>query len=122
MKSIKIDNINFQVENFSTQLSTGSHATIVVTINIATYPSYYKFFVDYFDKCSNTTLSKKDYSFNIQHLNYMAYGCIIKSLDIDNMNYIMQLHIVCDYFEQMPISERREQIINDILDNNFDKE
>lgn len=109
----------FFVEEFSTQLTTGSHAHISMTINISTYPNYYKYFIDIYDK-SSTCLNKNESSFNVQHLNYKAHGCHIKSIDVDNMNYLMHLNIVCDFFEQIPLSERRDEIIDKVL-NNEDK-
>jgi hypothetical protein len=110
----------FSVENLSTQLSTGSHAIITITIDIGKYPSYYKFFIEEYDR--PITGYKLDNVFQIQHKNYLASGCLIKSLDIDNMNYLMHVNIISDYFQEIPISELRDQVINDILDQNFDKD
>ena len=110
----------FYVENFSTQLSTGSHANISITIDIGKYPDYYKFFVEEYDRPK--TGYKIDNVFRIQHKNCLASGCLIKSLDIDNMNYMMHIHIISDYFQEIPISELRDQALNDLLGENFDEE
>lgn len=113
---IKISNNIFIVENFSTQLSTGSHAIISITINTLNNPTAYSFFTTKYD--NSTSLKKEESSFDIEHFNHKAYGCLIKSIDLDNMNYLMHLNIISDYFMEIPISERRDQIITDILNNN----
>lgn len=114
---IKICGDIFQIESYSVQLSTGSHANISISIYTFNNSKAYNFFINKYDNTNS-----KDLSFDIEHHSFKAYGCMIKSMDLDNMNYMMHLNIICDYFNEVPISERRDQMITDILDkNNFDK-
>jgi hypothetical protein len=118
MNVVKINSDYFFVEDFSTQFSIGSHGTINLTINTFKYPEYYKFFTDIFDNYYDKSgLSKSDFTFNIQLKNLRAYGCLIKSLDIDSMNYLLYVNINCDYLEQVTVQEKREEIITDLLND-----
>ena len=114
MKIIKIDNRYFYVEDISTQPSIGSHGIINLTINTLKYSEYYKFFTDIFDNYYEDSLSKTNV-FNIQFKNLRAYGCKIKSLDIDSMNYLLYVNINCDYLEQVTVQEKRDEIIDEVL-------
>ena len=106
MQIIKIKEQYFYVEDISTQFSIGSHGKINITINTLNYPKYYKFFTDIFDSYSE---------FDLQYKNLRGYGCVIKSLDIDNMNYLLYVNIHCDYLEQVTIQEKRDELIDEFL-------
>lgn len=117
MQIIKIDKQYFYVENLSTQLSTGSHAKITLIFDIKRFPNYHTFFTDKYDKAS-LSFTKTDYQFTIEHNGVRATGCFIKMIDIDNMSLVMCVYINCDVYEEIPLSERRDETINQILDNN----
>lgn len=117
MQIIKINQEYFQVEDISTQFSIGSHGSISLTINTLNHPNYYKFFTDIFDNYYEDIhrLPKSDIVFNVQFKNLRAYGCMIKSLDIDSMNYLLYVNITCDYLEQVTVQEKRDELIDDVL-------
>lgn len=117
MDIIKINDDYFNVESISTQYSIGSHGVISLTLNTLKYPQYYRFFTDIFDNYydSSNGVYKSDITFNIQFKNLRAYGCIIKSLDIDSMNYLLYVNINCDYLEQATIQEKRDELIDEVL-------
>lgn len=121
MKILKIEDRFFNVEEISTQLSIGSHGTINVTINTFKYPDYYKFFTDifdnYYDDNSRSISKKSEISFNLQFKNIRGYGCLIKSLDIDSMNYLMYLSLTCDYLKEVSVQEKRDEVITDLLND-----
>lgn len=106
MHTLKIRNEYFFVEDISTQFSIGTHGNLNITINTMKFPSYYKYFIDIFDSYSE---------FDIQYKNLRGYGCMIKSLDIDNMNYLLYVNIHCDYLEQVTVQEKRDELIDDVL-------
>jgi len=116
MKVIKIKDEYFYVEEISTQFSIGTHGTICLTINTLKYPGYYKFFTDIFDNYyENQMKLKYEYAFNIQFKNLRGHGCLIKSLDMDSMNYLLYVNINCDYLQQVTVQEKRDELIDDVL-------
>lgn len=123
-KWFKIKDDIFYAESINCQLSLGTHGDIDISIDLNIYPSYRKYFYDQFDKVYNSgslsTGYKKDYIFDIITPYWRGLGCGIKSMDI-NTNGILNLGIYCDYIDQENIQERRENIINDILNETSDK-
>jgi hypothetical protein len=118
MYTVKIKDKYFIVEDISTQFSIGSHATINLTINTLKYPDYYHFFTDIFDSYSDEIFNQRprtDIVFDLQWKNLRGYGCSLKSLDIDSMNYLMYVSIMCDYLEQVTVQEKRDELIDDVL-------
>lgn len=120
MNVVKINSDYFLVEDFSTQLSIGSHGTVNLTINTFKYPEYYKFFTNIFDNYNDeifNQIPKTDIVFSIQYKNLRGHGCYLKTLDIDTMNYLMRVSIYCDYLEQCSVQDKREEIITDLLND-----
>jgi hypothetical protein len=117
MHLVKIKEDYFHVEDISTQLSLGSHGSISLTINTLKHPDYYKFFTEVFDSYSQDSFTQyvKELKFNIQYKNLRGNGCLIKSLDIDSMNYLLYVNINCDYLEQVTVQEKRDELIDDVL-------
>lgn len=103
---IKVDGETFFIDHASIQLSLGTHATIHITLDIQSNPTYSKHFIGIFD------LHKK---FEMSSAKFLARGCHIKSIDIDFKNKMI-LNIHSDFLENENIDERREILINDILD------
>lgn len=122
-KWFKIKDDTFYAESISCQLSIGSHGDINISVDLNTYPSYRKYFYDQFDKVYNSRNGqlayKKDYIFDVITPHWRGIGCGIKSMDI-NTNGILNLDLYCDYIHQENIQERRENIINDILNKTSD--
>lgn len=118
MQIIKINNDYFEVENISTQLTIGSHATIKLTIDTKKNTGYYQYFTDIFDRYNDEIWNQNPNNtiFGIQAKNIKGYGCIIKSIDIDNIHNIMNLSINCNYLEEITIQEKRDELINEVLD------
>lgn len=124
MYTVKIKDKYFIVEDISTQFSIGSHGTINLTINTLKYPDYYHFFTDIFDNYSDEIFNQRptsrheltaDTVFDLQWKNLRGYGCSLKSLDIDSMNYLMYISIMCNYLEQVTVQEKRDELIDDVL-------
>ena len=117
MQLVKIKEHYFHVEDISTQLSLGSHGSISLTINTLKNPSYYKFFTDIFDQYSEESFTQyaTDVKFNIQYKNLRGHGCLIKSLDIDSMNYLLYVNINCVYLEEITVQEKRDELIDEVL-------
>ena len=104
---IKIDNEVFHVEDISVQLSITKHATIYLELNIENNQHYYSFFVDKYENIKR---------FTIEHPKYIAKECKIKTIDIV-FNSKLNLNIFCEHIDT-DISERRDSIIEQILEEN----
>ena len=118
MQILKINNNHFEVECISTQLTIGSHGTISLTVNTLRHPNYYSYFTDIFDRYNDEVfnqLPKSDTIFNVQCKNIKGYGCSLKSMDIDNTNHLMHLSINCNYLEEITVQEKRDELIDDVL-------
>jgi hypothetical protein len=122
-KWFKIKDDLFHSISISCQLTTGSHGDINISVDLNVYPGYRQYFYDQFDKMYSSQNGqqsyKKDYIFDITTPYWRGMGCGIKSMDI-NTNGILNLDIYCDYIDQENIQERRENIINDILNETSD--
>ena len=123
-KWFKIKDDTFYSESISCQLSTGSHGDIDISLDLNKYPNYRKYFYDLFDKMYNANTGqhgyKKDYIFDIITPHWRGIGCSIKSMDI-NTNGLLNLDIRCDYIQQENIQDRRDNLIDDILNETSDK-
>jgi len=122
-KWFKIKDDVFYAELISCQLTLGSHGSIDISLDLNKYPNYRKHFYDLFDKMYSSSTGrtgyKKDYVFDIITPQWRALSCMIKSMDI-NTNGMLNLDLSCDYIDQENIQERRENIINDILNETSD--
>ena len=78
------------------------------------------YFFDLYSKRSGAvgSISK----FDINAYQFTANGCIIKSISTDPQRNELIMYIMCDYSLAIPLDERREQIINEILNENSDKD
>ena len=90
----------------SIQLSLGVHASIELSFDIKNYPTYSNIF---FNKYENKE------KFNIVGKDFEAKGTIIKTIDIDTNT--MNTSLRCDLLNNKDISERREEIIDEVLNN-----
>lgn len=103
---IKINDETFLIKDMSIQLSIGSHATLELSFDIKTNPTYSNIF---FNKYENRE------KFNIVGRDFEAKGTIIKTIDIDSNT--MNTSLRCDLLNHKDISERREEIIDEVLNN-----
>lgn len=102
---IKLEGNIFYIKQFSVQLSLGSHASIEVsTENRKDYSDIF------FNKYESGT------KFNLIGKQFEAKGVHIKGIDV-NQNQI-NLSLRCDILDNRDISERREEIIDEVLNNN----
>jgi hypothetical protein len=113
MKWVKINDNVINVEDGSVQLSMGSHASIYLSIDISKNPSYHNFFIKLYE--SQNSGNTKSSKFDLISSKFQAIGSLIKSIDTD-FNNRMNISIKCDYFNPLNIEDRRNEIINDILD------
>ena len=103
---IKINDETFFIKDMSIQLSIGTHASLELSFDIKTYPNYSNIF---FNKYENRE------KFNIVGKDFEAKGTIIKTIDIDTNT--MNTSLRCDLLNHKDISERREEIIDEVLNN-----
>lgn len=101
---IKIDNCVFNIKEATAQLSMGSHATIELSVD--SRKDYSDFFFNKFESGTK---------FDIIGKNFDAKGALIKRFFL-NGNQI-NISIRCDILQNRDISQRREEIIDDILNN-----
>ena len=103
---IKINDETFFIKDVTIQLSIGSHATLELSFDIKTYPNYSNIF---FNKYENRE------KFNVVGKDFEAKGTIIKTIDLDTNT--MNTSLRCDLLNHKDISERREEIIDEVLNN-----
>lgn len=103
---IKINNETFFIKEMTIQLSIGSHASISLSFDISKYPNYS---IIFFNKYENKE------KFNIIGKEFEAKGTIIKTIDTDRNT--MNTSLRCDLLNHKDISERREEIIDEVLNN-----
>jgi len=103
---IKINKEIFFIKDIIIQLSIGSHASLQLSFDIKTYQKYTDIF---FSKYENRE------KFDIVGKEFEAKGTIIKTIDVDKNTMIVSLR--CDLLNHKDISERREEIIDKVLNN-----
>jgi hypothetical protein len=104
---VKIDNDLFDVIDLTVQLSIGSHTTTYISLDINKNPNYLKYFTNLYENHSSFTMSS---------IKFVAPGSLIKSIDVD-FDSNMNLTIKSDIFNPVSIQERREEIIDELLNN-----
>jgi hypothetical protein len=65
-------------------------------------------------------ISASDYKFDISSAEFVANGCIIKSITSDPTTNLIVMDIRSDYSKVKPIDERRDEIIDEILNETSD--
>lgn len=118
MSWIKIDNRVFEVDSVDIQLSIGSHSNLNIRLNLEKNPKYYDFFIKKYEMQSSGLVTlNKSVKFDLIHKNFIAKGCITKTIDIV-FDKQMNISLICDYLDQTDTQERREELINELLNNN----
>ncbi len=62
-----------------------------------------------------------NYKFDINAYHFSATGCIIRSISTDPQKNELVMDIMCDYSSDIPLNERRDQIIDEILNETSKK-
>ena len=104
---VKISDNEFLVKEGTVQPSLGSHATIILNIDIKKYPEYEEIFFKMFERSEIFSIFAKHFQGN---------GTRIKAIDIDRNSEQMILSLRCDILESKSIDERRDELINVLLD------
>ena len=60
--------------------------------------------------------SASSYKFDINAYHFTANGCIIRSISTDPLLNTLTMDIISDYSKVIPLDERRNEIIEQILD------
>jgi hypothetical protein len=106
---VKINNEIYFIKDCVVQLSVMSHATINIEFDLKKYPTYSDIFFNMYDSGIKFDLIGRDFD---------GKGTQIKSIDCNSSTMNMSLR--CDILNPSNISERRDEIIDDLL-NNDDK-
>ena len=104
---VKIDNDIFDVVDVTVQLSIGSHTTTYISLDINKNTNYLKYFTNLYENHSSFTMSS---------IKFVAPGYLIKSFDVD-FDSNMNITIKSDVFNPVNIQERRDEMIDEILNN-----
>jgi hypothetical protein len=111
MGQIKINEKVYTYKLIMIQPTLGSHATIYLTFDINQFKEYKKEFFDFYDNRE---------TFKIITNKFTSEENIIKTVDFDINKNILNLTIKTDILRDIEIGERRDQIIDDILNSTFD--
>lgn len=131
MKWFKIGDDNFTAKEICIQYTidtannTYGYAKIVssgtqmidLTVTVENNKKNNDYFFNLFDKSRQWRQGYvSDYKFDISSNEFTSYGCIIKSIMTDPTTNLITMDIRSDYSNVKPIDERRDEIINEILD------
>jgi len=103
---IKINKEIFFIKDIIIQLSIGSHASLQLSFDIKIYQKYTDIFFGMYENRDKFDIVGKEFE---------AKGTIIKTIDVDKNTMIVSLR--CDLLNHKDISERREEIIDKVLNN-----
>lgn len=95
--------------------------TIDLTISVDYNQTNSNYFFNLFDKSRQPGNYSSDYKFNISSAEFVANGCIIKSITSDPSINLITMEIRSDYSTVKPIDERRDEIIDEILNETSKK-
>lgn len=112
---IRIEEKTFNIVRGDVQFSMGSHANIHIKLDIKNNPSYYSFFIKKYEQQSNQIGSVSS-KFDMYHRKFVARGTLIKSMDV-SFDDEMNLDFTCDILDDANIQERRDEIIDDLLND-----
>jgi hypothetical protein len=127
-KWFKINDDNFTARDISIQFSidtannnfgyakivNSGHQTIDITISVDNNQNNSNYFFNLYDK-RNQMLSASDYKFNISSAQFVANGCMIRSITSDPTTNLIVMDIRSDYSSVKSLQDRRNDIIEDIL-------
>ena len=75
----------------------------------------------FFNLYSQRSGLASNYKFDINAYHFSAIGCIIRSISTDPIKNELVMDIMCDYSSDIPLNERRDKIIDEILNETSDK-
>ena len=104
---LKIANDTFYVKECDVQFSLENWAILYLSLDISAYPKYSDDFINIYE-------GRK--SFDISTVKFAAQNCRIKTMDIDFGKKI-SMSIRCENLDTHNISDRRDGIIDDILND-----
>lgn len=107
---IKIDNTIFNCNMISTQLTIGSHATILISFDLSTFPEYENQLIKIYESGK---------VFTVVSSKFESKGTKIKTLDIDFTTKKIEISLHADLLNQSDIILRRDESIDNILSKNF---
>jgi len=108
---IKIYNKIYECQDGSVQTSIGSHASMIYIFDLINNPEYESFFIKLFEQRAK---------FDISSVQFEAKGVFIKIIDVD-FGKKMAVTFHSDILSIKDISERREEIIDEILETKTNK-
>lgn len=109
MKTIKIDGETYEYHDCQCQLTFGTHVNLYLTFDISKNSNYKK---------SLISLYESEMRFDIITTKFTSKGNLIKMMDISNK--FINLEIRAELLETIPQDKRRDNIIEDLLDNKFE--
>lgn len=92
-----------------------NNQTIDITISVDNNQNNSNYFFNLYDK-KNQMLSASDYKFNISSAEFVANGCIIRSITSDPTTNLIVMDIRSDYSTVKSLQDRRDEIIDVILE------
>lgn len=113
---IRIEDKTFNIVRGDVQFTMGSHANIHIKLDLRSNPSYYSFFIKKYETQSNNNGLVSSYKFDLYHRKFVARGTLIKSMDV-SFDEEMNLDFICDILDDANIQERRDEIIDDLLND-----
>jgi hypothetical protein len=117
-KWIQINDQIFFYKELSVQTSIGSHSSSTLSIDMNQNAKAYDFFTKLYDShfgVNGKLVPKKDIVFTVKTNNFELHGCLIKHIDFDFNSAIINLGIISDYTIMVDRQERRDEIIEQIL-------
>ena len=121
-KWIQINDQIFSYKELSVQTTIGSHSSSSLSLDMNQNPKSYDFFTKLWDLhlgINGTNLPKKDIVFTVKTNNFELHGCLVKHIDFDFNSAIINLGIISDYTIIVDRQERRDEIIEQILNKNI---
>ncbi len=115
---VRIEGEYFNADLINTQLSIGSHANLIISLNTIKNPGSYGFFTDWFDSYGRSGFTSQ-YKKDISCKSFDAKGCFIKAIDFDPNNDGINIDVSCDYLTPANISERREEKLDSLLNETY---
>jgi hypothetical protein len=97
-----------------------STRSIDVTIVMENNQNNSSYFFNLYSQRGRVGLAS-NYKFDMNAYHFTANGCIIKSISTDPLLNTLTMDIICDYSMVIPIDERRNEIIDEILNETSKK-
>ncbi len=95
--------------------------TIDITIIMENNQKNNSYFFNLYSQRSGAVGLASSYKFDINAYHFSAIGCIIRSISTDPQKNELVMDIMCDYSSDIPLNERRDQIIDEILNETSNK-